>query len=135
MGIDFGGKRIGIAFSDPSATLASAYEVYNSRGEKKDIEYLAELAEEMSAKVIVIGLPFNADGTECEMTLRVRQFGCGLAEKTGKQVEFEDERFTSLEADEMLKESGRSWQERKKILDMVSAEIILQNYLNKIKRG
>ncbi len=135
MGIDFGGKRIGIAFSDPSATIASAREVYESRGEVKDIAYLAELAKLQQVKKVVFGLPLNADGSESEQTIKTKLFAEAFSAKSGIEIAFEDERFTSLEAEELLKEAKMNWKERKKVLDMVAAEIILQNYLNKIKKG
>lgn len=135
MGIDFGGRRLGIAFSDLSATIASAFKVYESRGEDKDISYLQSLAAERDVKKVVFGLPLNADGTESEQTLKTKAFAQKFADRTGIEIALEDERFTSMEAEELLKEAKMNWKERKKVLDMVAAEIILQNYLNKIKKG
>ena len=135
MGIDFGDKRIGIAFSDLSATLSSRYEVYVCKGYEQDIQYLSDLAKSMQVKKVVFGLPLNADGTESEQTLKTKSFARDFSLYSQIDIDFEDERFSSLEADEILKQSKLNWKERKKILDKVSAEIILQNYLNKIKRG
>ena len=135
MGIDYGIRRIGIAFSDLSALIATGYEVYQSHGREKDIEYLCNLANQMQVTKVVFGLPLNADGTESEQTLVTKNFAQSFAYAAQIPVEFEDERFSSLEAEEILKRSKLSWQERKKILDKVAAEVILQNYLNKIKRG
>ena len=135
MGVDFGGKRIGIAFSDLSGTIATAYEVYVSQNEEKDIDYLASLAKKNGVSKVVFGLPLNADGTESDQTRWTRDFATKFSEKSEIETDFEDERFSSLEAEELLKEAKMNWKQRKLILDKVAAEIILQNYLNKIKKG
>lgn len=135
MGIDYGIRRIGIAFSDLSATIATGYEVYQSHGRENDIKYLCNLAENMQVKKVVFGLPLNADGSESEQTLVTKDFAQSFSDASQIPIDFEDERFSSLEAEEILKRSKLSWQERKKLLDKVAAEVILQNYLNKIKRG
>ena len=135
MGIDYGGKRIGIAFSDPSATIATGFEVKQNESDDSSISYLASLAESRGVKKVAFGLPLAIDGTETDITARVRQFAQKLALRAGVEVDFEDERYSSLEADELLRERGMDWKARKKLLDMVASEIILQNYLNKSKRG
>ncbi len=132
MGIDYGKARIGIAFSDPSGTIASAHSVIKGQGEK-DVENLSNLAKSMDVKYIVIGLPLNADGTESEMSKFVQDFGKKLSEKSGLQVFYQDERYTSFEAEEYLKEAGIKWEKRKELLDKVSSQIILQNYLDERK--
>lgn len=132
MGIDYGKARIGIAFSDLSGTIASAHSVIKGQGEK-DVENLSKLAKSMEVKYIVIGLPLNADGTESEMSKFVQDFGKKLSEKSGLQVFYQDERYTSFEAEEYLKEAGIRWEKRKELLDKVSAQIILQNYLDERK--
>ena len=135
MGVDFGGKRIGIAFSDLSGTIATAYEVYVSQNEEKDIDYLTSLAKKREVSKVVFGLPLNADGTESDQTRWTRDFATKFSEKSEIDTDFEDERFSSLEAEELLKEAKMNWKQRKLILDKVAAEIILQNYLNKNKKG
>lgn len=135
MGVDFGGKRIGIAFSDLSGTIATAYEVYVSQNEERDIDYLASLAKKREVSKVVFGLPLNADGTESDQTRWTRDFATKFSKKSEIETDFEDERFSSLEAEELLKEAKMNWKQRKLILDKVAAEIILQNYLNKIKKG
>lgn len=135
MGVDFGGKRIGIAFSDLSGTIATAFEVYVSQNEEKDIDYLTSLAKKREVSKVVFGLPLNADGTESDQTRWTRDFATKFSEKSEIETDFEDERFSSLEAEELLKEAKMNWKQRKLILDKVAAEIILQNYLNKNKKG
>lgn len=130
MGLDFGKARIGVAFTDISGTIASADHIYKSLGEEKDILYFANLISEKQVTLVVLGLPLNADGTESEMSAIVRNFGDKLAKKSGVEVKFQDERYTSFEAEEILKEAHIKWEKRKELLDKVSAQIILQNYLD-----
>ncbi len=133
MALDYGNSRIGIAFSDDVATIAFADKVYQSRGREKDLEYLSSYAKENGVTRIVIGLPLNADGTESEMSARVKEFGNALEEFSQIKVFYQDERYTSFEAEEYLKEAKIKWQDRKKLLDKLSAQIILQNYLDENK--
>jgi putative Holliday junction resolvase len=130
MGLDFGKARIGVAFSDLSSTIAGADHIYKSLGEEKDLAYFANLIKEKSVDLVVFGLPLNADGTESEMSAVVRDFAEKLAAYAGVKVTFQDERYTSFEAEEYLKEAGVKWEKRKALLDKISAQIILQNYLD-----
>ena len=130
MGLDYGKARIGVAFSDLSSTIASADHIRKSQGEESDLEYFANLIKEKSVDKVVFGLPLNADGSESEMSQVVRGFAGRLSKITGVEVCFQDERYTSYEAEEYLKEAGIKWEKRKELLDKVSAQIILQNYLD-----
>ena len=133
MGLDYGNSRIGIAFSDYTATIATADSIYKSRGQEEDLIYLSSYAKENDVSGIVLGLPLNADGTESEMSLKVKDFGKALEDYSQIKVFYQDERYTSFEAEEYLKEAGLKWEDRKKLLDKVSAQIILQNYLDENK--
>ena len=133
MGLDYGNSRIGIAFSDYTATIATADSIYKSRGHEEDLNYLSSYAKENDVSGIVLGLPLNADGTESEMSKYVQNFGQALFEYSQIKVFYQDERYTSFEAEEYLKEAKLSWEKRKELLDKVSAQIILQNYLDERK--
>ena len=128
MGLDYGKARIGVAFSDLSGTIASADHIYKTQSEQQNLSYFSNLVKEKSVTLIVLGLPLNADGTESEMSLIVRDFGAKLAGTAGVEVAFQDERYTSFEAEELLKEAHLKWEKRKELLDKISAQIILQNY-------
>ncbi len=93
--------------------------------------YFSEMAKTRGCEKILLGLPLNMDGTEGERALKVREFGAILEETSGLPVVYEDERLTSIEAEEILIEAGLSREERKKVIDKVAAEIILRDYLNK----
>ncbi len=130
MGLDYGKARIGVAFSDLSCTIASADHIYKSQNEESDLQYFFNLIKEKSVNFVVFGLPLNADGTESEMSALVRAFAEKLKVLAGVKIAFQDERYTSFEAEEYLKEAGIKWEKRKELLDKVSAQIILQNYMD-----
>ncbi len=130
MGLDYGKARIGVAFSDLSSTIASADHIYKTVSQEKDLQYFAELIKEKLVDTVVFGLPLNADGTESEMSAVVRDFASKLQQISNVKMVFQDERYTSFEAEEYLKEAGIKWEKRKELLDKISAQIILQNYMD-----
>ncbi len=130
MGLDFGKARIGVAFSDLTSSIATADHIYKTRSEAENLSYFSNLIKEKLVNLVVFGLPLNADGTESEMCAVVRDFAGKLQSQTGVEVVFQDERYTSFEAEELLKEAKIKWEKRKELLDKVSAQIILQNYLD-----
>ncbi len=130
MGIDFGEARIGVAFSDLLCMIATGKLTIIRISDEQAIETLAKLAQENSVDEVVFGLPLQMDGVEGERAVRVREFAEKLKSYANVKVAFVDERLTSVEAEELLKERKVPWQKRKQMLDMISAEIILQTYLN-----
>lgn len=130
MGIDFGMARIGIAFSDYLQIIATAYQIWRRSGDDKDIAHLRALMKENNVKIVVFGLPFQTDGQEGDIAAFTRDFAEKLVDGTGAALHYIDERFTSYEAEQYLKEAKIPWQERKRYIDKVAAQIILQNYLD-----
>jgi len=131
MALDYGEVRIGIAFSDLLCIIASGYETYTRKDLDKDLTYLDSLAKEKEVDTIVLGLPINMDGTEGERAIATRTFGEQLKEKTGLPVVYLDERLTSVSAERLLISADVRRENRKKVIDKVSATIILQDYLDK----
>lgn len=134
---DLGDARIGVALSDSLGIIASGYETYvrAKNDEERDLSYLCRLIKEKECGTIVVGLAVNMDGSEGERAEMYRAFGEKLRERTGLPVEYEDEKLTTYEAEEILKERGLSRAERKKIIDRTAACIILQEYLDKQNRN
>lgn len=128
MGLDYGKSRIGVAFSN--LFISSADHIYKTKTEEEDLAYFSNLIDTRGIELVVFGLPLNADASECEMTQVVRDFASKLQAKTGVEIAFQDERFTSYEAEELLKEAKIKWENRKQFLDKVAAQIILQNYMD-----
>ena len=129
--MDVGDVRIGVAISDPLGISTNGIETHFSKGAEEDATYFSEMAKSRGCEKILLGLPLNMDGTEGDRAEKVRAFGALLGEKSGLTVEYEDERLTTVEAEELLIEAGLTRQERKKVIDKVAAEIILRSYLNK----
>ena len=129
MGIDFGTKRIGVAISTPEQNIASPLENYDRRNKQLDGEFLAKIAEEYRVVGIVIGLPVHMSGDESEKSRQARNFGTWLGALTKLPVRYWDERYTSVIAELYLHEADLPKKKRKARMDMVAAQIMLQNYL------
>lgn len=129
MALDYGEVRIGIAFSDLLKTIASPFQTYKRKGEKQDLEFFSALSKENDVELIVVGLPKNMDGTEGERAIKTREFGEKIKEATNLNVVYVDERLTSIEAEEMLIQSGMRREKRKEIIDKIAASLILESYL------
>ena len=128
-GIDFGTVRIGIAITDPDGKIASPLENYTRRGQTHDAAHFRRLVIQEGVARFVVGLPVHLDGRESEKSVEARRFGQWLAEVTGMPVEFFDERFTSQEAEQVLRGAELTKKRRKKRLDMLAAQIMLAAYL------
>ena len=132
MALDYGDVRIGIAMSDMTRTIASGYENYTRQNEDSDIAHIIDIARSNNIRLIVMGLPYNMDGTESNQTMKTRAFAEVLSAKSGIEIKFKDERLTSKLAERMLINADVSRNKRKNVLDKLSATIILQDYLNQI---
>lgn len=133
---DIGDKRIGIAASDPFNTFALPGTTYfRTKSAEADAESLARIVKEKDAGLIVCGLPLNFDGTESVQTEKTRRFVELLKSKTDVPVVFEDERFTTMEAERVLIAGGVRRENRKQSIDSIAASYILEGYLNKKQKG
>jgi putative Holliday junction resolvase len=136
VGLDIGEKRIGVAVSDVSGTLARPLGVLRPSGLEVDAldvvstEIARLAAEEDGLGEIVIGLPRRLDGSPSDMTPRVEQFARRLQTKTSLPVTFQDERLSSREAESRLALRDKDWRSRKARLDAAAAAVILQDYLD-----
>ena len=136
MGLDIGEKRIGIAISDLTGTLARPVGVLRPSGLDIDAldvvasEIARLAAEEDGVRAIVVGLPRRLDGSPTDMTPRVERFARQLASKTSLPVALQDERLSSREAESRLAVKDKDWRSRKAKLDAAAAAVILQDYLD-----
>lgn len=128
--MDVGERRIGIALSDETGTIAQGKGIYRRQDLQKDLEYLAEKANEWGVRKIVVGLPLNMDGTEGEQARRVREFAVALEAAVGVPVELWDERLSTAEAERVLLEADLSRRRRQKLRDELAAVLILQSWLD-----
>jgi len=133
LALDLGTKRIGTAVSDPLGVTAQPLKVIPSRGKNKDLIAIMALVVELSATQVVVGLPLNMDGTDSTRTRRTRLFAKELASRLFIPVVLVDERLTSWQAEEVLKETGAHGRDRKKNVDRVAAALILRSALDGAK--
>lgn len=130
LAIDLGDARTGIALSE-SGIIATGLETYKRVALKKDLQYIADLVRRYKIDVVVFGLPLNMDGTEGERVEKTRAFAEQLQPLIDAEIDYEDERLTSVVAEEMLIEGGMRRDKRKKVIDKIAATIILQAYLDR----
>jgi putative holliday junction resolvase len=128
-GIDYGTVRIGVAVTDPEQRIASPLDNYTRRGEQADAAYFRQLATEERLVGFVVGLPVHLDGRESQKSIEARKFGEWLERITQVPVTFFDERFTSVEAEQLLGAAEFTKKQRKARLDKLAAQILLTAYL------
>ena len=134
LSVDFGDVRTGLALSDPSRFLASGLETISPGGLEKTAVAVAERAKKEGASAIVVGLPKNMDGSEGSRADRCRQFAERLSELADRiPVALFDERLTTVSASRFLCETNVRGKARKNVVDTLSAEILLQDVLNRLK--
>ena len=134
LGVDFGDARTGLAVSDSTRFLASGIGYVSPGGIEKTAEKVAQIATEQKVSAIVVGLPKNMDGSEGARADRCRQFAALLWQKLpGIPVAMMDERLTTVSASRYLNETNTRGKDRKKVIDTLSAQIILQNALDRLK--
>lgn len=128
--LDVGDKRIGVAVSDSTRLIASPHSVYNRVGYGPDSRHIGNLCRELSAELVVLGLPKNMDGSIGFQAEKVMAFAEKLRE-CGLKVDFQDERLSTVSAHDALIEGGMRRDARKGTVDKVAAAVILQQYLDK----
>ena len=134
LGVDFGDTRTGLAVSDTSRFLASGIGYVSPGGIVKTADKVAEVAREQKVSAIVVGLPKNMDGSEGFRADRCREFADLLRERLENiPVAMMDERMTTMSASRYLNETNTRGQKRKGVIDTLSAQIILQNALDRLK--
>ncbi len=130
--LDVGNARIGIAVSDPSRTIASPVEVLRRTGWGPDSRHIKALCDQYETDEVLSGLPLNMDGTEGFQAKSVREF-CAQLEKLGLKVFYQDERLTTVTAEEILLEDNMSRSGRKQNVDKIAAAVILRQWLDEQK--
>jgi len=125
---DFGTKNIGAAVGNSMLKSAEPAGIFKARDGIPQWQELIDLIERWQADLIVVGLPFNMDGSESEMSLRAKKFGNRLHGRSGKQVAFIDERLTSNEAKAIASQSGHKGNYGQAPIDELAASLILEDW-------
>ena len=127
MGIDYGEVRIGLALSDPLQIISQPLKVIGNNGDT--FSEINKIVKSEEVGKIILGLPQNLSGEDTKKTIEVREFAEILKSKVHVPVIFWDERYTSVEANEELKQMGYTIAESRKVVDKVAASIILKSYM------
>ena len=133
LGLDYGSKTVGVAVSDPLGVISVGVEIIRRKSENKLRKTLARiewLIEKYGATKIVLGLPVHMNNELSDRARKSLEFKEKLERRTGLSVIMWDERLTTVEAQEILEETGVAKEDRKEYIDMIAAKIILQDYLN-----
>lgn len=128
LGFDFGTARIGVAVGETEVGMAQPIQVIEGEANEPRFAAISKLIDEWRPQTLVVGLPVHIDGTEHEMTARARRFANQLKGRFRLPVLLVDERLTSVEAESMLAQAGHGWKSRKRHLDAVAAQRILQSW-------
>jgi putative Holliday junction resolvase len=135
MALDFGKRRIGLAVSDELGITAQGLDTLHRSRIREDLDALEKLARQYGVSHFVIGLPLHMSGHESRQAEYTRDFAEKLTRRTGLAVEFWDERWTSVQAERVLKESGISIEKRGLAVDRLSAVLLLDSYLDARRHG
>ena len=135
LALDVGERRIGLAISDETQTLARSLTVLQRRSKAQDFEALARLVREQDVRAIVVGLPLSLDGSEGPQARRIRRYATALSEALVAHglvtpVIFYDESLSTVTASQLMIASGRKRRDRRDHIDAVAAAVILQDYLD-----
>ena len=134
MGLDFGSKTVGVAVSDPLFLAATPVEIIrrdHPNKLRKTLARIEALILEYDVGKIILGNPLMLSGDEGERVRLTEEFADSLRRRTGLEVIMEDERLTTVEADDIMDEAGIPKSEHKKYVDMIAAQLILQSYMNR----
>lgn len=129
--LDVGDARIGVAVSDELGLTAQPLGTVHRVGGLRDLEALARLLAAYTLDRLVVGLPLDMAGREGTQATRVRSFATRAAEHLGVPVDFEDERWTTVQAERTLLDADVARRKRRQVVDRVAATIILQAYLDR----
>lgn len=135
MGLDVGSKTVGVAISDPLGFTAQGVEIIKIGEEAEEFGFdrLGELVKEYKVEKFVVGLPKNMNNTEGPRVEASKAYGYKIKEIFGIPVDYQDERLTTVQAERMLVEQADiSRGKRKKVIDKLAAQLILQNYLDRM---
>lgn len=135
MGLDYGTKRIGVAMSDELLLTAQGSKTIFNTSAAESISAIAKLVAENGVIEVVVGLPISMNGTHSQKTKEVIEFAENLAKSLSVPVKTLDERLTTAQAERALLEADMSRGKRKRLNDMVAAQLILQGYLDFRKKG
>ena len=135
LGIDYGGKRIGIAKSDEAGVFAHGLGFFGHRSDDEDVSEIVKLVAQYDIGIVVIGYPVNMNGSKGVQAEKVERLAEKLKISTSAEIKLWDERLSSKEAERYLIEQDTSRKKRKRKVDQLAAQIILQAYMDSQRKG
>ncbi|MBI1740345.1 MAG: Holliday junction resolvase RuvX [Acidobacteriales bacterium] len=134
LALDVGSRRIGVAVTDPLGITAQGLATIQRQNKRRDLEALGRLLAEYQVREVVVGLPLRLSGAEGTQSEKMRRFADDLHDHFGVTVHLWDERWTSTEANRLLRETELSIEKRAKAVDRMAAVLILQSWLEAHQR-
>jgi putative Holliday junction resolvase len=134
LGVDLGRATIGLALADDVLRTATPLETIRRTSEDADMAALQRVAHDYEVERVVVGLPFNMDGSEGASARMARAFAARVARVLGAGVELFDERLSTFEAETRLRERGLTARDRRAVIDAEAAAVILQGWLDARER-
>ncbi len=134
LAIDWGERRIGLSISDPSGILVTPLPFIENKGKDISLEKIKEIIEEYRVERIVMGIPKDINGELGKKAKNYKKIGEKIEKETGIPLDFFDERYTTQLAERILREHPKKKTKRKKLKDSLSASIILEGYLARLKK-
>ena len=129
---DFGEQRIGVAVGEHMLKTANPLTTIDTESNEIRFEMISKLLKEWQPKLLIVGLPLSLDGTETAVTLLCKKFARRLNGRFNLPVMLIDERYSSVEASDLLNQSGIKGRAQKAMLDQIAAQTILQSYFNSL---
>ena len=133
MGLDIGDKRIGVALSDPEEILASPHTTITREGDDAAVQSIIDIAVQYNVQCIVVGVPYSLNGTVGQQAKSIMAFIEKISQNTEIPIELQDERLSTVAAENLLKEAGKRREKLKEKRDSAAAAFILQGYMDSRK--
>ena len=130
MALDLGEKRIGVAISDPTRTIAQSYSVVKRTSRKADYAEYGRIITKEQINLLIVGLPLTLAGEESQKSAWVRHYTAEMGEHIDVPIQFWDEALTTVKAADSLRARGKRGKKARERIDAVAAAFILQNYLD-----
>ncbi|MCB8928067.1 MAG: Holliday junction resolvase RuvX [Ardenticatenaceae bacterium] len=130
MALDLGSKRIGVAISDPTRTIAQSYGVVKRKSREEDFARYQQIVSEQKITLLVVGLPTTSEGGDSDTAVWIREYIAEFGQQCAVPIEFWDESYTTVQAEDSLRQRGKRGKKARQQVDAVAAAFILQSYLD-----
>ncbi|WP_420642855.1 Holliday junction resolvase RuvX [Candidatus Leptofilum sp.] len=130
MALDLGSKRIGVAISDPTRTIAKSYGVVKRKSREEDFARYRQIMAEQQVTLLLVGLPTTSEGEDSDTAVWIRNYIAEFSEQCEVPIQYWDESFTTVHAEESLRQRGTRGKKARQQVDAVAAAFILQSYLD-----